>query len=104
MVLSEVAPELSGLSVTATTLLAGGDWRGMPEAERIERAVRREKALRLADPMFVSTYWGYERAWTAPELAPYAATMGARLGWDNEKSRAEIDDVLDRLSIPEPAE
>ena len=38
------------------------------------------------------------------DLAPYAATMGARLGWDNKKTRSEIDDVLNRLSIPEPAE
>jgi glycerol-3-phosphate dehydrogenase len=104
LVLSEVAPELGGLRVTATTPLASGDWRGMPEAQRIERAVRREMALRLADLLFVSTCWGYERAWTAPELAPYAATMGALLGWDNEKTRSEIGDVLNRLSIPEPAE
>ena len=76
----------------------------MPEAERIERAVRREMALRLADLLFVSTYWGYERAWIEPELAPYAAAMGALLGWDNEKTRSEIDDVLNRLRIPGVAE
>jgi len=104
LVLSQVAPELGGLRVTATTPLAGGEWREMPETQRIERAVRREMALRLADLLFVSTYWGYERAWTAPGLSPYAAAMGALLGWDDEKTRSEIDDVLNRLSIPEPAE
>jgi hypothetical protein len=30
--------------------------------------------------------------------------MGALLGWDNEKTRSEIGDVLNRLSIPEHAE
>jgi hypothetical protein len=61
-------------------------------------------ALRLAGLLFVSTGWGCERAWTAPGLAPYAAAMGALLGWDNEKARSEVAGVLNRLSIPEPAE
>src|SRR5206468_864760 len=42
------------------------------ERARIAFAVRHEMARRLADLLFVSTYWGYEARSTANTLAPYS--------------------------------
>jgi glycerol-3-phosphate dehydrogenase len=104
LVADRAAPRLRALHVTASAPLSGSLPAGLSETARIEHAVRREMALHLSDLMFVSTYWGYERAWTADSLAPVAAAMGALAGWDNDRNRWEIDDVLKRLRIPELAE
>ena len=61
------------------------------ERARIAFAVEHEMAQRLPDLMFVSTYWGYEARWTRDTLAPYAAEMGERLGWDADRMRQEIE-------------
>lgn len=61
------------------------------ERARIAFAVEHEMAQRLRDLMFVSTYWGYEARWTTDTLAPYAAEMGERLGWDADRIREEIE-------------
>ena len=42
---------------------------------RIAYAVRYEMARRIEDLMYVSTYWGYEREWTAESLQPYVDAM-----------------------------
>jgi glycerol-3-phosphate dehydrogenase len=62
---------------------------------RIAFAVEHEMAQKLGDLMFVSTYWGYEAPWTADTLAPYAAEMGARLGWDSGRTGEEIAAFLE---------
>ena len=57
----------------------------------VEYAMEREMALRLPDLMFVSTYWGYERRWSAATLAPYAMEMGKRLEWGADRLRQEVE-------------
>ena len=47
------------------------------ERARIAYAVRYEMARRIEDLMYVSTYWGYEREWTAESLQPYVDAMAA---------------------------
>jgi glycerol-3-phosphate dehydrogenase len=61
---------------------------------RIAYAIEYEMARRLADLLFVSTYWGYEAPWTEKLLAPIATEMGARLGWDTDRTRQEIELAL----------
>jgi glycerol-3-phosphate dehydrogenase len=61
------------------------------ERARIAFAVEHEMAQKLPDLMFVSTYWGHEARWTRDTLAPYAAEMGVRLGWDADRMRQEIE-------------
>jgi hypothetical protein len=51
-------------------------------------------ARRLADVLFVSTYWGYERRWDRAMLAPLAREMALTLGWTDEQLSAEVDLVL----------
>jgi glycerol-3-phosphate dehydrogenase len=60
------------------------------ERARIAFAIEHEMAQRLPDLMFVSTYWGYEQRWTPDTLAPYAAEMAKRLGWDAARILEEI--------------
>ena len=47
-------------------------------------------AQTLADVMFVSTYWGYERNWTRETLLPFAEVMARRLTWDEARIKKEI--------------
>ncbi len=94
----EIAPALAGLRVTASAPLE--DEPAADEAAQIERAVEKEMAQRLADLLFVSTYWGYSRRWDAPSLEPYAREMGRRLGWDRRREGEEIEAVLCALSFP----
>ncbi|MDX2153810.1 MAG: glycerol-3-phosphate dehydrogenase/oxidase [Bryobacteraceae bacterium] len=93
---AEVAPELKDIHVTAE--------RPLPRLEQpvdeIERAVQREMAQRLADLMFVSTYWGYERRWEPESLEPIAARMGSLLGWDKARREEEVDAVLAATGLP----
>ncbi|MCW5976534.1 MAG: glycerol-3-phosphate dehydrogenase/oxidase [Bryobacteraceae bacterium] len=63
-------------------------------------AVRREMACRLADLVYVSTYWGYERRWTADGLLPFARLMAAELGWDAERIEREVALALEISAVP----
>lgn len=71
------------------------------EMRIIAFAVRHEMAQRLADVLFISTYWGHERAWTAESLRPLAEYMGSLCGWDPERIRSEIELVLTIGRLPE---
>jgi glycerol-3-phosphate dehydrogenase len=51
------------------------------ECAQIAFAVNHEMAQNLADVMFVSTYWGYERKWASENLAPFEQEI-ARLRTD----------------------
>ncbi len=62
----------------------------------VKQAVEREYALRLSDLLYVSTYWGYERALSLDWIEPLAREMGALLGWDEATIAAEIA----RIPIP----
>ena len=64
------------------------------EASQIAFAVREEFVQRLSDLMFISTYWGYERRWTAESLAPFARELGRHLEWDADAIRGEIEAML----------
>jgi len=64
------------------------------ECAQIAFAVNHEMAQSLADLMFVSTYWGYERRWTRESLAPIAAELGRRLDWSAERTESEIAKLL----------
>jgi glycerol-3-phosphate dehydrogenase len=68
------------------------------EAAPIAFAAHHEMAQCLADVMFVSTTWGYERAWTEEELRPYAYALGAHLGWTNSRTAAEAEAVY-RMTV-----
>jgi glycerol-3-phosphate dehydrogenase len=100
----KIAPELAHIHETATTPLGGnsreriGELLASAPGARIAFAVEHEMAQRLPDLMFVSTYWGYEARWTKDTLAPYAAEMGKRLGWDPDRMRQEIELTLGILS------
>ena len=63
---------------------------------RIEKAVHREYAQKLADLLFVSTYWGHERRMDRDWLLPLAEGMGTLLGWDAGRVDQEINTVLSR--------
>jgi len=62
----------------------------------VRQAVEREYAQRLSDLLYVSTYWGYERALSLDWIEPLAREMGALLGWDEATIASEIA----RIPIP----
>ena len=68
---------------------------------RIAYAVYHEMARRLPDVMFVSTYWGYEKKWSAETLRPIAEEMASYLGWDRSTITQEIEVVLRMTALPE---
>lgn len=70
------------------------------EAAILAFAIEHEMAERLADVLFVSTYWGYERRWTTAELRRLANRMAARLGWDEARVAAEVTLVERILELP----
>lgn len=70
------------------------------EAAVADFAIEHEMVERLADLLFVSTYWGYERRWDALALRPLAGAMAARLGWDEARLESEIALVLRLLELP----
>jgi len=90
--------------------LAGAVLEHLPEAppeglSRLEAAVasfavEHEMVERLADLLFVSTYWGYERPWQRHELRRLAGWMGTRLGWDEARQEAEVSFVERLLELP----
>jgi len=63
------------------------------ELAQLVYAVEHEMAQRLADVMFVSTYWGYERDWTRETLLPFAEEMARRLKWDEARIKKEISSI-----------
>ncbi len=63
-------------------------------------AVQHEMAMRLADVMFVSTYWGHEDHWTAEKLEPLAREMQRRLGWTAGRMQEEIALTMDLARMP----
>lgn len=65
-------------------------------------AIEHEMVERLADLVFVSTYWGYERRWDASALRPLAEFAARRLDWDQARIEAEIALVLRLLELPAP--
>lgn len=64
------------------------------ECARIAFAVEHEMAMELADVMYDSTYWGYERAWNEENLLPLAREMGQHLGWDEEEMATAVRKTL----------
>lgn len=76
---------------TAPMLAAGGV---------VAWAVRHEMAQRLADVMFVSTYWGHEDQWTQEKLGPVAREMQKQLGWSEARVEEEIALTLDIARMP----
>jgi glycerol-3-phosphate dehydrogenase len=70
------------------------------QAAVIAYAVRHEMAKRLADLLFVSTYWGHERQPTRENLTGPARAMGDLAGWDDDRVRQEIDLVCRIAAIP----
>jgi glycerol-3-phosphate dehydrogenase len=60
------------------------------ELAQLVYAVEHEMAQTLADVMFVSTYWGYERNWTRETLLPFAEEMAHRMNWDAARISTEI--------------
>jgi glycerol-3-phosphate dehydrogenase len=94
-------PKLATIHLTAETALPDPDdasLESMDEAARIAFAVRSEFVERLADLLYVSTYWGYERKWDAALLEPIARELGRRLGWDDDRVQQEIADVLSSIA------
>lgn len=118
LVTERVAPGLTALTVTARVPLSGNSRGALAESDdaelaeygvnapavrtcapsldraRIRFAILHEMARRLADVLFVSTYWGYERRWDHISLAPFAREMADTLGWSGEQLSAEIDLAL----------
>lgn len=79
---------------------SGGDGLSRLECAIIAFAVNHELAQRLADLLFVSTYWGYEAECTAERLRPIAGEMGRRLGWSDERIEEEIRLTRRIASVP----
>jgi len=73
------------------------------ERARILEAIETDQAETLADLVFTSTYWGYERTWTAAALLPYAEAMADHLAWPAGRAGAEVRRVLDQVALPDLA-
>ena len=83
----DVAPSLAGNCSTADTPLVERSG-----ADPVAFAVTHEMAQHLSDVLYVSTYWGYERAWTREDLQAIARRMGDLLNWTEERIQQEIID------------
>jgi glycerol-3-phosphate dehydrogenase len=127
LVTEKVAPQLTALTVTARVPLAGNSRAALADSgddelaeygihaprvracaprldlARLRFAIRHEMARRLADVLFVSTYWGYERRWDQASIQPVAREMADALGWTSEQLSAEVDLAL-RLNGGVPVE
>ena len=87
--------------VASLTRLFGRQTAAMLESGGVLAwAVQHEMAMRLADVMFVSTYWGHEDNWTAAKLEPLAREMGRLHGWTAARVREEIDLTLGLARLP----
>jgi glycerol-3-phosphate dehydrogenase len=90
----EVTHIVRDYGVQTLNVLAGLPENAAPGLTRLECAqiafgVEHEMDQNLADMMFVSTYWGYERQWTRENLLPFAREMGRLLRWDDRRREAE---------------
>jgi glycerol-3-phosphate dehydrogenase len=90
----EVTHIIRDYGVQAPNVLAVLPENAAPGLTRLECAqiafgVEHEMDQNLADMMFVSTYWGYERQWTRENLLPFAREMGRLLRWDDRRREAE---------------
>jgi glycerol-3-phosphate dehydrogenase len=101
------APELAAkfgrdtADVVRLTRLFGRQTEAMlEEGGVIAWSVRHEMAMRLPDVLFVSTYWGHERHWTAETLEPLAREMERQLGWSGERKQHEIRLTLELARMP----
>lgn len=101
LAMSELQPRLREVHLTAATALPSIARPAGGEAERMAHAANFEMVERLADLMFVSTYWGYERRWDRASLSPYAQELARSLGWNERRIKEEIDSVLCALSVSE---
>jgi len=99
LLLRDLAPELVGRCPTAKAPFPDSPRPATRDAI-IATAVEHEMAVRLADLMFVSTYWGYHSRWDAASLRPIAEQMQERLGWSAERLDQEIALVLRIAAIP----
>ncbi len=83
-------------------LMPERDYGAVPRVEcaQMAFAVQHEMAARLGDYMFVSTYRGYESAWDAPQLDPYACVMGSWLHWDEATRASQVQTVLEQVALP----
>ena len=63
------------------------------ECAQIAFAVNHEMAQSLADVMFVSTYWGYERKWTRENVTPVTREMARQFGWEADHMEKEISQL-----------
>lgn len=86
--------------VRAPHLFARAGELGSLELAQVEEAVTQEWALRLNDLLAISTYWGYEKALQAEELADLARKMGALLGWDTTRQAEEVAAAQARFYRP----
>ncbi len=96
LLLCDVAPGREFPCVTGTTPLEIPDrlngWSGT-----VRVAVEREYALKLADVLYVSTYWGHERRLDPVWLLPIAREMGRLLAWTPERVESEVAEVMRSL-------
>ena len=76
-----------------------GGWSRMDLAV-MRYAVRHEMARKLADVMFVSTYWGHERMLGAAQLQALADAMGQELGWSPARVAEEVENTLNAPVMP----
>lgn len=78
------------------------DYGEIPRVEcgRMAFAIHHEMAHHLADYMFVSSYRGYENAWDAASLEPYAYLMGAWMHWDETRQAQEVQSILKQIALP----
>lgn len=83
----EIAPALCGSSATAYTVLPD-----FPESREWELEQH------LADHLYISTYLGYEKQRDTPSLRFEARSMAPRMGWDERRIDAEVDDVMAGVS------
>lgn len=83
-------------------IMPAEDYGGISRVEcgKMAFAIRHEMAYHLADYMFVSSYCGYETAWDAEQLEPYAYLMGAWMQWDEMRQSQEVQGVLRQVSLP----
>ena len=70
------------------------------ECAVVQYAFRHEMAQRLADLLFVSTYWGYEQQWSEERLKRLATYVATMTGWDAARIDEEIGLVRRLTAFP----
>jgi glycerol-3-phosphate dehydrogenase len=65
-------------------------------------AVDHEMVQRLPDLLYVSTYWGHERAWNDEFISSLGRFAGARLGWHEARAAREVALVRRMAAFPAP--